>query len=107
MDTRHEPGPQAAGGLDATLTDPTRLSIVALLSAVEEAEFSFVRDNTGLSDSALSKQISTLREHGYLSVDKRRVGDHHRRWLRLTDAGRGRLHGHVAALQAIAANTTA
>lgn len=107
MDTRHEPGPQAAGGLDATLTDPTRLSIVALLSAVEEAEFSFVRITPACPTRHCPSRSAPCANMGNLSVDKRLVGDHHRRWLRLTDAGRGRLHGHVAALQAIAANTTA
>ncbi|WP_256388112.1 transcriptional regulator, partial [Allokutzneria sp. NRRL B-24872] len=47
--------------LDQVLLDPTRLSIVALLAASEWCEFAFVRDSVELSDSALSKQISTLR----------------------------------------------
>ena len=92
-------------GLDGVLVDITRLSIVAMLSAVEEAEFGFVRDQVGLSDSALSKQVATLREHEYLAVDKRPVGSRYRRWLRLTEQGRRALHRHVNTLHTIATNT--
>ena len=46
--------------LDQLLLDPTRLAIVSLLTAAEWAEFGFVRDSVGLSDSALSKQVTTL-----------------------------------------------
>jgi hypothetical protein len=41
---------------DQALLDPTRFSIVSLLAAAHWAEFGFVRDCLGVSDSALSKQ---------------------------------------------------
>ena len=51
-------------GFDELIHPPTRLSIVALLAAAEWADFTFVRDNLGLTDSALSKQVSTLEQAG-------------------------------------------
>jgi len=78
---------------------PTRLSIVAMLAATEWADFAFVRDELGLSESALSKQLSTLEDAGYLQTRKRRVGNYPRTSTRLTRAGRQALAGHVAALQ--------
>jgi DNA-binding transcriptional ArsR family regulator len=78
---------------------PTRLSIVALLAATEWADFVFVRDELGLSESALSKQLSTLEEAGYLQTRKRRVSNYPRTSVRLTRSGRQALAGHVAALQ--------
>jgi DNA-binding MarR family transcriptional regulator len=79
----------------------TRLSIVALLASADWAEFAFLRDQLGLSDSALSKQLSTLEEAGYVNVD-RPLRDHRRRLrARLTEAGRAAFDGHVAALQQI------
>jgi DNA-binding transcriptional ArsR family regulator len=40
---------------DELIHAPTRLSIVSLLAATEWADFKFIRDSIGLSDSALSK----------------------------------------------------
>jgi DNA-binding MarR family transcriptional regulator len=78
---------------------PTRLSIVAMLAAAEWADFAFVRDELGLSESALSKQLSTLEAAGYLQTRKRQVGKYPRTSTRLTRAGRRAFAEHVAALQ--------
>ena len=51
-----------------------RLSLVALLAATEWAELKYLRDALGLSDSALSKQPSTLEAAGYVRVRKGFVG---------------------------------
>jgi DNA-binding MarR family transcriptional regulator len=83
---------------DELIHPSTRLAIVALLAATDWAEFSFVRDSLELSDSALSKQFSTLADAGYVVVD-RSVSDTRRRVrVRLTTAGREAFEGHVAAL---------
>jgi DNA-binding MarR family transcriptional regulator len=88
-------------GFDELIHPSTRLSIVALLAAVDWADFSFVRDELGLSDSALSKQLSTLEEAGYVAIE-RPLSDRRRRVrARLTPAGRNAFDGHVAALRAI------
>lgn len=85
---------------DELIHPSTRLSIVSLLAATDWVEFGFLRDRVGLSDSALSKQLSTLEDAGYVSVD-RSV----RRRVRacLTARGRAAFQGHVAALRAIVA----
>src|SRR6185312_9461463 len=51
---------------DELIHAPTRLSIVALLATADWADFTFIRDTLGLSDSALSKQLSALEEAGYV-----------------------------------------
>ncbi|WP_116199992.1 winged helix-turn-helix domain-containing protein [Amycolatopsis circi] len=91
----------AVPDLDQLLLDPTRLSIVALLSGTEWAEFSWVRDSAGLSDSALSKQITNLAGSGYVEVKKGYVGKRPRTWLNLSDSGHQALRAHVAALNQI------
>ena len=93
-------------GLEPLLTDPTRLSIVAVLAAADRAEFRFVADKAGISDSALSKQAAALQRDGYLDIDKGYVGNRPRTWYRLTDAGRKRLRDHLRALQTIADQAT-
>ncbi|AHI01154.1 transcriptional regulator [Kutzneria viridogrisea] len=76
--------------LDPLIHAPTRLAIVSLLAAVDEAEFAFVRDQLEISDSVLSKHIGTLEAAHYVEVRKGHVGKRPRTWLKLTQ------HGHVA-----------
>jgi DNA-binding MarR family transcriptional regulator len=84
---------------DELIHPSTRLSLVALLSSTDWADFAFLRERLGMSDSALSKQLTTLEQAGYVSTE-RPVTDHRRRVrARLTDAGRRAFEGHVAALQ--------
>ncbi|WP_285644438.1 transcriptional regulator [Lentzea sp. NBRC 102530] len=90
--------------LDQLLLDPTRLAIVSLLAAAEWADFGFVRDSVKLSDSALSKQITTLSKNNHVEVRKGYVNNRPRTWISLTDSGRNALADHIAALQAIAEN---
>ena len=88
-------------GFDELIHPATRLSIVALLAAADWADFAFIRDELTLSDSALSKQLSTLEEAGYVVID-RPLSDRRRRVrARLTRLGRKRFTAHVAALRGI------
>jgi DNA-binding MarR family transcriptional regulator len=88
-------------GFDELIHPATRLSIVALLAAADWADFAFIRDELTLSDSALSKQLSTLEEAGYVVID-RPLSDRRRRVrARLTPLGRKRFTAHVAALRGI------
>ncbi|GAB2808538.1 transcriptional regulator [Streptomyces daliensis] len=88
-------------GFDELIHPATRLSVVALLATTEWADFAFIRDSLSLSDSALSKQLYTLEEAGYLEIHKEGGGRKRRTKVRLTDHGRLAFEGHVAALRAI------
>jgi DNA-binding MarR family transcriptional regulator len=90
---------------DEVIHPSTRLSIVALLAGADWVDFAFVRDHLGLSDSALSKQFTTLEEAGYLSLERPTTGRRRRVHVRLTNAGRIAFNGHVAALQEIVASS--
>lgn len=89
-------------GLEPLLLDPTRLTIVSLVSATTWCEFAFVRDHARLSDSALSKQLTTLSGADLVEIRKGYVGKRPRTWVRTTVGGRERLRAHVAALRRIA-----
>lgn len=89
--------------LDDLLGHPVRFSVVAMLAAAENAEFSFVRDNVEVTDSVLSKQMSALEQAGYVKVKKGFVGKRPRTWLSLTKEGRRRFARHLNALREIAA----
>ena len=86
---------------DELIHAPTRLSIVSLLAASEWADFKFIRDSVGLSDSALSKQLTTLEQAGYAEIRKGFIGKRPRTSARLTAQGRAAFEQHVAALQQI------
>jgi len=88
-------------GFDELIHAPTRLEIVSLLAAAQWADFKYIRDELGLSDSALSKQLSTLESAGYVEIRKQFVGKRPRTSASLSTAGRHAFEQHVAALQRI------
>jgi DNA-binding MarR family transcriptional regulator len=90
---------------DELIHPATRLSIVALLAAADWADFAFIRDQLGLSDSALSKQLATLEQAGYVTIERPLSERRRRVRARLTPLGRRRFGGHVAALRGIIADS--
>ena len=90
---------------DELIHAPTRLAIVSLLGASDWAEFRFIREAVGLSDSALSKQLTALEGVGYVEIRKAFVGKRPRTWARLSPAGRVAFEGHVLRLQEIVSMT--
>ena len=91
----------SVGQFDELIHAPTRLAIVSLLAATEWADFKFIRDSVGLSDSALSKQLTILDDAKYVEIRKGFVGKRPRTSARLTKTGRRAFDAHVAALQHI------
>ncbi|MET9108418.1 transcriptional regulator [Streptomyces zhihengii] len=91
---------------DELIHPSTRLSLVATLAAADWAEFAFLRDRLQLSDSALSKQLTTLEDAGYVTTERRLGGGRRRRYARLTATGREAFDGHIAALRAILAGAS-
>jgi DNA-binding MarR family transcriptional regulator len=95
----------STAGFDELIHAPTRLAIVSLLAAAQWADFRYIRDELGLSDSALSKQVSTLESAGYVEIRRRFVGKRPRTSASLSTAGRQAFEQHVAALQRIVARS--
>ena len=89
-------------GLDPLIHAPVRLQICAILSAADEAEFALVREETGVSESVLSKQVKLLEEAGYVAVRKATLASRQRTWLALTKAGRKAFAAHMQALTRLA-----
>ena len=67
---------------------PARLMILAYLSVVESADFTFLKNQTGLTRGNLSSHLSKLEEAGYISVQKEFVERIPRTLIRLTEDGR-------------------
>lgn len=90
--------------LDPKLVAPARLTMMTMLTAASEVEFSTIRDQLQISDSVLSKHISALAHAGYV---KSRKGTHRGRrttWISLTARGRTALSTHAALLRELIAN---
>jgi len=87
--------------LNRLLSDPTRLAIMAMLCAVDWCDFAFLRDEVGLSDSALSKQLTTLRTDGQIEQQRTYLGRVPKTTIRATDDGRRRFLAHAEALREI------
>ncbi|MDI6628640.1 MAG: transcriptional regulator [Rhodococcus sp. (in: high G+C Gram-positive bacteria)] len=92
--------------LDPIIHPAHRLRICALLAAATTVELSIVKEHSGLSASALSKQVAALVDAGYVEQQRSRT-DSRRLWLSLTKAGRTAYRRHVAALRTILADTDA
>ncbi|GAA2190122.1 winged helix-turn-helix domain-containing protein [Micromonospora lupini] len=90
-----------APGLDRLLSDPTRLAIMSVLTAADWCDFAFLRDAVSLSDSALSKQLSTLKNDGQIEQRRTYHGRVPKTTVRATDEARSRFVRHVEALRMI------
>ncbi|OZF43116.1 transcriptional regulator [Rhodococcus sp. 14-1411-2a] len=92
--------------LDPIIHPAHRLRICALLAAATTVELSIVKEHSGLSASALSKQVAALVDAGYVEQQRSRT-DSRRLWLSLTKDGRTAYRRHVTALRTILADTDA
>ena len=75
-------------GVDRLIHEPARLVIVAILFAVEQADFLYLLHETGLTKGNLSSHLSKLEDAGYIAVEKTYDGKIPRTTCQLTDAGR-------------------
>lgn len=89
--------------LDPLIHAPVRLRVCVILSTCDEAEFALLREETGVSDSVLSKQLRQLEEAGYVTVRKATVASRQRTWLALTPAGDRALRHYLRALARLTA----
>lgn len=88
-------------GVDRLLSDPTRPAIMSVLGAAQWCDFAFLRDAVSLSDSALFKQLATLKKDGYVEQRRTYAGRVPKTSVQATGEGRQRFLGHVEALRMI------
>jgi DNA-binding MarR family transcriptional regulator len=81
--------------IDPVLHSRIRLSITSLLSGVEEAEFTYIRDTVGITDGNMTTHMKRLEEEGYLSVKKIFAGRKPVTYYSLTGKGREKLREYV------------
>ena len=72
---------------DRLIHEPGRLAIVAILNVLEEVDFLFLMEQTGLTKGNLSSHTAKLEAAGYIEIEKAFVGKVPRTVYRLTAEG--------------------
>jgi DNA-binding HxlR family transcriptional regulator len=85
--------------LDPVIHGKVRLAILSLLSSVDNAEFTWLRDKTGSTDGNLGAHLLKLEEAGYIGVEKKFILRKPVTLYRMTDTGRTALTGYISALR--------
>jgi len=80
--------------LDRVIHEPARLTLVALLAGVKEADFLWLQQESGLTKGNLSSHLARLEEAGYVDIQKSFRGKIPLTVLRLTRAGRTAFDGY-------------
>ena len=85
--------------LDPLLHSELRLAVMSLLADVDEADFTYLKEQTGATSGNLSVQIDKLSEAGYIEVEKGFRGKVPRTVCRLTPQGTEAFRAYVKALK--------
>ena len=85
--------------LDPLLHAELRLAVMSLLISVEEAEFPYIKEQTGATAGNLSVQIDKLSTAGYIEVEKTFKGKRPCTLCRITPKGRQAFEEYVEALK--------
>ena len=74
--------------VDRIIHEPSRSIILAILDAVESADFLYLQRETGLTKGNLSVHLSKLEEAGYVNIEKTYRGKIPLTLCRMTEEGR-------------------
>lgn len=74
--------------LDRLIHEPARLLIMSILYAAEQADFTYLLNETKLTRGNLSSHLSRLEEAGYIAIDKTFRGKVPRTLCSLTGEGK-------------------
>lgn len=96
---------RAFGEVDRLIHEPSRTIILAILSAVESADFLYLQRETGLTKGNLSVHLSKLETAGYVNIEKTYRGKVPLTLCRLTDEGRKAFDAYRKQLKLFVENT--
>ncbi len=85
--------------LDPLLHSELRLAIMSLLISADEAEFPYIKEQTGATAGNLSVQVEKLSAAGYITVEKTFKGRRPCTICRITPAGLKAFEDYVEALK--------
>ncbi len=84
--------------LNPLLHSELRLAVMSILVGVDEADFVYIRKQTGATAGNLSVQLDKLSKAGYITVEKGFKGKKPCTTCRVTEAGISAFSEYVAAL---------
>jgi len=90
--------------LDPLIHAPNRLAVMSLLSGVESAEFTFIRDAAGITDGNLSTHLKKLEEAGYVKISKSYRGRRPLTTVGMTGKGKKAFDDYLDTLEEIVRN---
>lgn len=85
--------------LDPLLHSELRLGVMSILLGVEEADFVFLRQETGATAGNLSVQLDKLQKAGYIAVEKTFRGKMPCTLCHITEEGIRAFENYVEALR--------
>lgn len=85
--------------LDPILHSELRLAVMSILAGVEDADFSYLKKQTGATSGNLSVQIDKLSAAGYISVEKGFKGKMPCTTCKITSAGLTAFENYVNSLK--------
>ena len=85
--------------LDPLLHSELRLAVMSLLMSADEAEFPYIKEQTGATAGNLSVQIEKLSTAGYIEVEKTFKGKKPCTLCRITPVGHQAFENYVEALK--------
>ncbi len=81
--------------VDRLIHEPARIAVLSLLYVVENADFLFIMNQTGLTQGNLSSHLNKLEAASVIEVIKSFAGKRPRTTIRLTKEGRIRFEKYV------------
>ncbi len=91
--------------VDRLIHEPSRSLILAILAAVESADFLYLQRESGLTKGNLSAHLSKLEQAGYVSIEKTYRGKIPFTLCRLTGGGRAAFDLYRKQLKQFVENT--
>ena len=85
--------------LDPLLHSELRLAVMSLLISAEEAEFPYIKEQTGATAGNLSVQLDKLVTAGYITVEKKFQGKKPLTTCSVTESGKQAFEEYVNALR--------
>ncbi|HHT29787.1 MULTISPECIES: winged helix-turn-helix domain-containing protein [Petrimonas] len=85
--------------LDPLLHSELRLAIMSILLSVDEADFVYLKEQTGATSGNLSVQIDKLNDAGYIEVERGFAGKRTRTVCKITPVGVKAFENYVESLK--------
>ena len=96
------------GDVDKLIHEPSRLKILAILYPLEEADFTFLKRETGYTWGRLSSHLEKLEKAGYIIMEKRLIQRDKRRkdakeiaktFIRIADLGKEKFEEYTISMR--------